>query len=193
MFGILCTLSAVTARCLSSIKDITYDYKSKEEAKSNNKLRYYDSNGASRLVSDDRQVYDTTLKNGDRVTKDLNGNIIFNYDYPIRQQWIKDNNDKLLKENVPVRCLGFLYDIYPNYKKDRIIQLIPKKTLVYESIANGNKYVRERTENLHVPKYVYINLKNGDYEFLDECDQEAEKWLIQKNKYKHEQIIIKEF
>lgn len=191
MFGILCAVSAVIGKCIGSAKEIVYDYKSKEEAKNNNKMRYYDSNGASRLVENDKQVYDTTIRNGDRVTKDIDGNILINYDYNIRQKCINEINEKLRNENAPVECLGYFYDLYPGKQKDEMIKLIPKRQLVYEGIKNGNRYVREMSRNAKLPTYVYINLKNGDYEFLDERNQFANEWLERKNKHKHEQIIVK--
>ena len=190
MFGILLTASAVVGKCINSVKNITYDYKSKTNAIHDNKERYYDHNGASRLVENDLQVYDTTLKNGDRVTKDINGNIVSNYDYPIREQWIKELNKKLINEDSPVRCVGFFYDLYPENQRKKIWKYIPNKQRIFESIETHKRYIRKMATSNLLPKYYYINLENGDIEFLDEYNDYAYEWLMKKNNNKTDYIIV---
>ena len=189
MFGILYTVSGLIGRCASNIRDFSFDCSSKAKAKSNNKNYYYDHNGAKRIVSNDKQIYDTILNNGDRVTKDIDGNILNNIDKEIRLQKIVEYNNKLEKENSPVRCLGYFYDLYNEEQRKGILKNIPKKEKVYKSISNNVNYIREMSKNNNFPEYVYINLNNGNYEFLDECNETAKKWLEQKNRFKTDYII----
>ena len=181
MFAILYATLTAAAKGIIAVKDSIFDTKARNNGYTNEKVGYFDHNGAYRSVKTNEQIYHTIEKNGDRVIKTIDGEVIKNYTEPFYNEQIIKKNEELENSDSPVRYLGEMCKVYPDYNKNKLWKYIGSRDAVFESQKTHKHYLRKRCIVPNCPKYVYVDLMNGEYVFLDDHGEDAEKWLDKEN------------
>ena len=182
LFGLVYVGIVAACKGIVSIQNGLNNVQSREEAINKGKKTYFDHRGATRLIDTNEQVYFTTLSNGERVLKRLDGSVAYNYDIDRKKEKIKKRNDELDKQNSPVILLGAFEDVKPSYVRTGIWRRVGVKTAVYQHKQNKKLYFRQNRCRPREPHYLYIELETGMVTFLDQwTTNDDDEWIKNTN------------
>ena len=185
MFGLLYTGLVIICKGIVGVENTVNDYKSKSDAANRGKLCYYDHRGAYRLVSNNQQVYHTTLSNGERVLKNNGGQIVHNFDHDKRMEALNKYNQELKENNNQVIALGTFEDLYPELMHTGIYVFLSDKTMIYKYLPNGKKYLRKKSF-FQTGYDLFIDFDTGQYTALNQkIDERNQQWINEQNAMKN--------
>lgn len=180
MFGFIYYGIVLICKSITAGKNLASDYISESKAKREGRFGYFDHNGVYYHSQTDKPVYHDTLKNGDRVVKTYDGEIIKNFDSPSRNKRIEEKNKQLSQNGNNLKIIGRYMDIYGTPRLKHICGKIPKTASIYCN-ERGEKFIRVSTSGTCSQK-AYMQLSNGEYIMFNPTTEEDKKWLHQKNR-----------
>lgn len=147
MFGLIYSMIVSAGAISHKMNENIENKRNKIKYKSPDGLTYLDTNGRSRLISNDELVFYTHDKNGDYILEDVSGHVYKNFSKEQREKEFHERINLASKNNETTYCIDD-----NDHSKDWVC-----KGKRFKDFNTGNVYVIRQIKY----KYYYMDISNG--------------------------------